>query len=104
MGLTQQNCFRSTSTRHANGRKQPANQQNPSQSLEKMSMLIAGTKGVGRRGTHSHKSKKTHKLGLRATFLERHIDQVPIRCVCFASKWFRKLCSPCWLPLKVLVR
>lgn len=36
----------------------------------------AGTKGVGRRGTHSHKSRKTHKLGLRATFLERHIDQV----------------------------
>lgn len=35
-----------------------------------------GTKGVGRRGTHSHKSKKTHKLGLRSTFLERHIDQV----------------------------
>ena len=35
-----------------------------------------GTKGVGRRGTHSHKSRKTHKLGLRATFLERHIDQV----------------------------
>lgn len=35
-----------------------------------------GTKGVGRRGTHSHKSRKTHKLGLRSTFLERHIDQV----------------------------
>lgn len=39
----------------------------------------AGTKGVGRRGTHSHKSKKTHKLGLRSTFLERHIDQVECR-------------------------
>ena len=34
------------------------------------------SKGPGRRGTGSHKSKKTHKLGLRSSFLERHIDQV----------------------------
>lgn len=44
--------------------------------LEGPLAMSAGTKGVGRRGTHSHKSKKTHKLGLRSTFLERHIDQV----------------------------
>lgn len=44
---------------------------------QRIPTLFAGTKGVGRRGTHSHKSKKTHKIGLRATFLERHIDQVP---------------------------
>ena len=35
-----------------------------------------GSSGPGRRGTGSHKSKKTHKAGVRQQFLTRHIDQV----------------------------
>ena len=35
-----------------------------------------GSSGPGRRGTGSHKSKKTHKVSVRQQFLTRHIDQV----------------------------
>jgi len=45
-------------------------------SVQNMPKKAKGSTGPGRRGTHSHKSKKTHKVSVRQQFLTRHIDQV----------------------------